>query len=318
MREEDARLSGSELNLTEKNACHALLRAAMSGLVGVAGVACAEDMAEEPDPEPMTMHSPSSVDDEDGDAHGKDGDDKEAVPTECTDATGPDGGMPAEVDKEISVEDVQYTFAEVNELCDERGGYIQTHASCPGLNTCRGFSYGDWGEDSQLSEHTCSGVNGCAGLSCVDTLKEREGGDLTGEEIMKLEDDWFTERGGNYGPKACKTCHVPSEKNEETGEYDYDFSKLRMLFWPDSERDASNWTERSEKYQESAIAFGVHGIRDDGTAYSNMAAYKDLLSKTEIQRVVQYMRDFAPEDIVIKEINLRPGKVEGEADAEAE
>jgi hypothetical protein len=286
---------------------HTLLRAAVSGLLGVGGVACSEKTSEDADPD-RTSQSASREED----AGSADECRGEAPAPVVADAGTGDAaaGKAAEVDKEISTTDVQYTFAELSEMCDERNGFLQVHGSCGGVSTCRGFSYGDWEEESQLVEHSCSGVNGCAGLSCVLTAEEPAEGGLTGEEIMKLEDDWFTERAGTYGAKPCKQCHVPSEHNTDTDEYDYDFTKIRLLMWPDSNRDANNWTARLAKYQEAQVAFGVHGIREDGTPYSNMAPYKDLFSKAEIERVVKYMRDFDPEDIVIDELKEHPGKVE--------
>jgi hypothetical protein len=169
---------------------------------------------------------------------------------------------------------------------------VQIHGSCAGVNTCRGFFYGDWDEAAQLIEHTCSGVNGCAGLSCLTTADEPDGGGMTGEEIMKLDDAWFEERAGQYGPRPCKTCHIVSSFNED--KQDYDYSQLKIPVWASSGRNASNWLKRPAAYQETLVAFGAQGITDEGIRYSNMASYAKLLSKAEIQRVVQYMRSFDP------------------------
>ncbi len=265
----------------------------MSGLLGLGVVACGDDAGTEED-DPKNPHS---------------------THTRCK----PDGGTQSETDagpepepeKETSVQDVQLTNAELTEMCDARGGFMQNHASCAGVNTCRGFTYGDWGEDSQLVEHSCSFVNGCNGVSCVVAQEEPEGGGMTGEEIMKLEESWFIERMGAYSPDPCKTCHVPSTFDDEVGDYVYDFTKLRLMFWPNDTRNKDNWTERSQKRQEAMVAFGVQGFNEDDIHYSNMAGYTKLFSKEEIQRVVEYMRGFDPDDIVAEEILLKHGSDQG-------
>jgi hypothetical protein len=55
--------------------------------------------------------------------------------------------------------------------CDDRGGVVELHAHCGGVNTCRGFSYDD--SIQVLTEHTCRGLNTCSGFSCV--IPEDEG-----------------------------------------------------------------------------------------------------------------------------------------------
>jgi hypothetical protein len=215
-----------------------------------------------------------------------------------------------EVEKEISTEDVQHTFSELTGMCDARNGYVQINGSCSGVNTCQGFFYGNWEEDSQLVEHTCAGVNGCAGLSCLIPGREGDEAGMSAEEILKLDDDWFLERTGAYGPKACKNCHIDSEYSEELQDYVYDYTKLKIPVFASSGRNLSNWRERPAKYQESLVAFGARGITEDGVPYSNMASYAKLFSKEEIQRVVKYMRDFEPSRITFKDIVLKPGKRE--------
>lgn len=55
--------------------------------------------------------------------------------------------------------------------CDERGGVVESHAHCGGMNTCRGFSYDDGTQ--VLTEHSCRTLNTCSGFSCV--IPEDEG-----------------------------------------------------------------------------------------------------------------------------------------------
>lgn len=294
----------------------AWLRAVASGLLGL-GVACdsTDPVREEADPvDGAHDQEPENCAPVDG-----------GTPAEATDAATSDAGATGtghngqtgttspdeEVEKELNTENVQHTNTELKQLCDERGGYLENHASCSGVNTCKGFTYGDWDEDAQLIEHTCSGVNGCGGLSCRTMADEPEGGGLTGKEILELDDTWYEERAGAYGPKSCRTCHIVSEFSEELGDYVYDYTQLKIPVWAKDKRTAENWTERSVAYQEAAIAFGVAGISvEDGQRYSNMAAYDKLFSKAEIQRVVEYMRGYDPKNITIKEIKLKPGKAE--------
>lgn len=50
-------------------------------------------------------------------------------------------------------------------LCDERGGTVEVMAHCSGLATGPGFAYDI--ETRELTEHTCKGVNSCAGWNCL-------------------------------------------------------------------------------------------------------------------------------------------------------
>jgi hypothetical protein len=49
--------------------------------------------------------------------------------------------------------------------CDTRGGTVELHSHCGGVNSCHGLSYDD--VTHVLSEHTCRGLNTCSGYSCV-------------------------------------------------------------------------------------------------------------------------------------------------------
>ena len=62
------------------------------------------------------------------------------------------------------------TEAQFKTMCDAKGGSFEIVAECSGHATCKGFSYDDGtvsGNPPQLTEHTCRGVNTCAGYSCV-------------------------------------------------------------------------------------------------------------------------------------------------------
>jgi mono/diheme cytochrome c family protein len=67
-----------------------------------------------------------------------------------------------------------------------------------------------------------------------------------------------------------------------------------------STRTADNWLDRSAAAQERLIAFGVHGVYDDGTAFQNMAPYNQVLSRAEIARVVEYIRKLDPVVVTVK------------------
>lgn len=183
--------------------------------------------------------------------------------------------------KIISETPVQLTFAQLKTMCDERGGYIEIHAACSGSNSCAGFSYGDWGADSVLTEHSCAAVSGCNGLGCVVLPKDTDPGfgrsavDILSEEIPDVE---------GVAQRSCNYCHA--EWND-TG-FDATVFKLKLL--PGSTRTLANWLDTPAEVQERIIAFGSHGVYPNGVAYSHMAPYHARYSKAEIQRVVQYIR----------------------------
>lgn len=57
------------------------------------------------------------------------------------------------------------TLEQLTVDCDALGGAIQIHPHCGGSNGCKGMSY-DTGT-KVYTEHTCKGLNTCAGFSCV-------------------------------------------------------------------------------------------------------------------------------------------------------
>lgn len=173
----------------------------------------------------------------------------------------------------ISEVEVQKTFAELKADCDARGGFTQVHAACAGVNGCAGFSYGDW-NPGVLSEHTCAGVNGCNGMSCV-VLPEDSG--KTGKQVYE---DALPET----GPRSCTNCHAVWSEDGP------DMTKFKLYLLPGSPRDATNWLDYPAAAQARIVAFGKHGLLDDGSAYSNMAAYHKLYSRAEIERAVEYVR----------------------------
>lgn len=65
-----------------------------------------------------------------------------------------------------SVTDPSVTRESFEAVCTERGGTLELHAHCGGANSCHGLSYDT--DTHVLTEHTCQGMNTCAGFSCVD------------------------------------------------------------------------------------------------------------------------------------------------------
>jgi hypothetical protein len=191
--------------------------------------------------------------------------------TEADASTG-HGAMGEEVSKITSQDDKTfYTFAQLRTRCDERGGYMQIHATCGGVNSCKGFSYGDWGPDSHAyTEHSCSGANYCKGFSCI-VLPVDAG--KTGQEV-------YTASCGNGGG-----CHG-GDDNLKT---------FKVFVLPGSTRNAQNWLELSAKTQEAITAFGKVAVSPEGVSLANMAGYHEKYSRKEIERVVAFIRTMQPE-----------------------
>jgi len=207
----------------------------------------------------------------------------DTVKAAVAEATAP---VPPE-EKVTEAEQKEYTFAELTKMCDDRGGYVQVHASCGGVNTCKGFSYGDWGPGAAtLTEHTCAGVNGCAGLSCV-VLPGDKHADKTDAELY---DFLFADT----EPSSCTNCHASHEGDMP------DISKFKVFVEEGSTRDAGNWLDRTAAEQERIVAFGAQSVLPDGTAMRNMAAYHGVLSRSEIERLVAHIRTLEPVIEVMK------------------
>lgn len=77
------------------------------------------------------------------------------------------GCGPASQDGKIttSVTDTTITQASFEADCTTRGGTFEIHPHCGGANACRGMSYDT--DTKVLTEHTCKGLNTCAGYSCI-------------------------------------------------------------------------------------------------------------------------------------------------------
>jgi hypothetical protein len=236
--------------------------AALAGLIGL-GTACGDD-GHHVEPDPV-----------------------DAATVDASVADAPPDAPEDPPTKIISETPGEHTFAELETMCDSRGGYIQIHASCSGSNTCAGFTYGDWGEDAMLIEHSCSGVSGCAGLSCVVLPAD------SGKTALQILEAQLPDTEG-VNQRSCNYCHAAWTYDPITGEtIGFDATQFRIIVPPGSPRNASNWRDTSAEVQARTIAFGAHTVLADGTATSNMAAYYKMYSRAEIERVVDYIRNTA-------------------------
>lgn len=162
------------------------------------------------------------------------------------------------------------TVAMFKDICEERGGLTQVHASCASTNSCRGLIYNSWAnEDGKaiVVEHTCRAFNSCLGISCVDMPAD---GGKTGQEIYE---------------DTCGGCHAGPEDSEDA------YAMYTVFAEPggDVEAALAEFNARSEATLVNNVAFGAVGFYADGTPYSNMPAYHEELSLAETRRVVEYL-----------------------------
>lgn len=201
----------------------------------------------------------------------------------------PDAGVPDATpdagSKIISETEGNRTFADLTAECETRGGYTQVTAACAGVNSCAGFSYGDW-DPGVLTEHSCAGVNGCNGISCI--VLPADGG-KTPEQVLAAE----LPAGGS---QSCANCHAKWDQNGPDTTY------FKVWVQPGSGRTLDNWLDRSAAAQARIVAFGKHGELPDGTAYAHMAPYYKLFSRAEIERTVAYIRALPADKLILSTI----------------
>lgn len=175
-------------------------------------------------------------------------------------------------------EDRSFSESEFATYCKERGGVMQIHASCAGVNSCKGASF----SHGKLQEHSCKGMNSCAGMSCVD-LPQDSG--LSGEEILTATP------GAN---SQCSWCHGPGTESFQLpvphGVASTDEEKAQVI---------EEFLNKPLEYHVSILAFGVQGVNEDGTAYSHMPGYHTVYSRAEIERLIEHIRSMP---ITIKEL----------------
>ncbi|HVU02220.1 MAG TPA: cytochrome c [Polyangiaceae bacterium] len=191
----------------------------------------------------------------------------DSTPAHTADSSGPSsGGAPAEdagvFSRVVSTKPI--TFDEFSKLCEDRGGFVTTSASCATSNLCRGLSF--MTEGNVLTEHSCKGQSNCSGMSCVDLPK---GSGLTGQEI--------------YESGPCSGCHNDAVSGP---------SKYIVFVRPGDSEAAALQTFRasSDLRLESIVAFGTQGVSPEGIQFSNMPSFREKYSRKEIESVVQYLR----------------------------
>lgn len=167
--------------------------------------------------------------------------------------------------------DKTITLASFVAQCETRGGVVQTHASCAGANTCAGISFHT--SSGKLSEHTCKAANICAGMSCVDLPAD---GGLTGAEILEGTSTAVM----GESEVQCNFCH---------GEGKTAFV-LPIAPTADAAASTAAFQAKSDAALISAIAFGIHGVGADGTAYANMPGFYLTYSLAEMKKLVTHLR----------------------------
>jgi cytochrome c553 len=139
--------------------------------------------------------------------------------------------------------------------CAQLDGLVQFHAHCGGYNLCRGQSYDS--DTEELSEHTCRGLNTCAGMSCVELPSDRK------REAAAL-----------YA-RHCASCHG------EGGAFE-----LPTPTGSNPEAEAARLAAESTLAKSAAIAFGEDG---EGIALDVQHAFYRELSRAEVLRLVAYI-----------------------------
>jgi mono/diheme cytochrome c family protein len=164
------------------------------------------------------------------------------------------------------IRDADLTVAKFKDICEDRGGLTQVHASCGGTNSCRGLIYNTWAGDT-IVEHTCRGFNSCLGISCVDMPADSG---KSGQDVYE---------------ENCTGCHAHSEVDGEAGTFYAVFVHPGV-----SDEDAlAAFMAKSDATLVNNVAFGSMGYYPDGTPYSNMPAYHEDISLAETRRVVEYL-----------------------------
>jgi hypothetical protein len=213
-----------------------LLAAAVAGLFGLSGCP-----ASDPSDEPIQCPEPTG-------------------PTNTGDTSEPTTPTPTGPTILSSEENLTITFAEFSSMCLDRGGLMQTHATCAGNNACTGFHFNK--NSKMFTEHTCKAMNSCGGISCV-VLPEDQG--RTGEDIYR---------------SACgPACHGGTDT-------------FQLWIWPGADPDEAllKFQEHTTDYFIHMLAFGSSGMNESGTAYANVPARHETHSREELIRVIEHIR----------------------------
>lgn len=234
-----------------------------------------EVVADTPDPEPITDRDLDGVTAEDGDCDdlnntifpGAFESGWDELDSDC------DGEPGATITEEIPG---VVPFETFEAECIARNGVVQMTAACSGNNACKGMSYGDWGEDSVLTEHSCRGANWCNGWSCVE-LAESTG--LTGQEIYEA---------------SCAGCHNwegPLVTTDEAGN-EVETPRFTVMVNPslDPDEAVATFFDKDDELLRSAIAFGVTGQTTSGRTFTNMPGFHRQMSRSDVDLVIAYVR----------------------------
>jgi hypothetical protein len=204
--------------------------------------------------------------DEDTDQHTHDTDDTCPGPTDTvTGDTGPTTTEPTGPTIISSEPNYTIKFADFAAMCTERGGLMQTHATCAGNNYCAGFHFNK--NSKMFMEHTCKAMNSCGGISCV-ILPEDAG--RTGEQI--------------YNETCGPACHGG-----------IDVFKIWVHPGDDPAATQAHYESLSMQYLTHMLAFGSRGMNESGTAYANVPHRHETHSVAELVRVMEYIKTLPTE-----------------------
>jgi hypothetical protein len=142
--------------------------------------------------------------------------------------------------------------------CTRRGGFVQTHATCSGSNSCRGVSYNRF--DRTLIEHTCRAMNTCGGMSCVETAADEN---RPAAELYASD---------------CAGCHGEGH-----------FAVYREPGVTEAASTARFNSPARRAQQGAIVAFGIQGNGGGESASANMPGRWDRYSRAEILRLVDYI-----------------------------
>jgi hypothetical protein len=154
--------------------------------------------------------------------------------------------------------DPALTFRSFLADCSRRGGFVQTHATCAGNNSCRGVSYNRF--DRVLIEHTCRAMNSCGGMSCVETAADQN---RTAAELYSSD---------------CAGCHGEDQ-----------FALFREPGVTEAEGTAKFNRPTRRAQQGAIIAFGIQGNGGSESVSANMPGRWNRYSRAEILRLVDYI-----------------------------
>jgi len=139
---------------SSSSASHALLSAALGGLLCVASASCSDGGKTQTqadsgnDTGTVTPISPDAPEMLDGSANA----------FEC------DGGVLADASI-TSTQQESLSLDQFTTMCTAQNGIVEIQPHCGGSNDCRGMSYDS--ETQTLLVHSCRGLNTCAGYSCI-------------------------------------------------------------------------------------------------------------------------------------------------------